>query len=84
MIGKCNRTYFAKRIREAHRMPIAAPLQPLRRHLLRLAASSIKHGHCQQAGIEIRQAIQLAKKNPHDFAYWQAVARARGGKLRSR
>jgi hypothetical protein len=60
----CNTRKIAASIRRARKMPIAADLKPLRRHLLRLAADSARRGACQRAGHEVGMATKLARKHP--------------------
>lgn len=62
--GRCDMPELVKKIRAAKRLPLAASLKPLRRHLFRLAINSAKTGYCQRAGQEVAKAVKLAKKHP--------------------
>lgn len=63
---KCNRTVHAKKVREARglKMRVARELRPLFAHILKLSIDSAKHGYCQRAGQELRQARLMVKKYP--------------------
>lgn len=74
----CKRAPLARKIREIRAMPVASKMRPLRQHLLRLAASSAKHGYCQRAGIELRKARRISEETPDDVSYARAVRRAQG------
>jgi hypothetical protein len=62
--NRCNLPEFVRKMRAARRMPIAREFRPLRDHLLKLAANARRTGYCQQAGQEIRMAVNLANKYP--------------------
>lgn len=80
MYGACNRFDFGKKLREVRAMPIAKAMRPLRNHLLNLAISDVKHAtqpyQCRRAGQLIAKARKLARQNPTDAAYKDAVTAA--------
>lgn len=62
MMQKCNRTTHARKVVEVRKLRSKVPvdLRPLFNHILRLSVDSTKHGYCQRAGRELRQARKLA------------------------
>ena len=77
----CNRKHFARRLAEGRRAcnRVEKSLQPLCRHMLKLAQSDIRgvekylrknpgstwaRSRCQRAGQDISKAIRLADKHP--------------------
>lgn len=63
MIGKCNLTVHARKIREARkvRSQVPADLRPLFNHVLKLSIDSARRGYCQRAGQELRHAKRLTR-----------------------